>query len=104
MLREYKFQTSVCVWGGVFFGFFGFLIATHGASYEVFGQLLMVGGYLLTSCGCFLYARGKGYGWVVGLAGILGPAGVAFIYLLRDRSAMMLKKMKKEEEGHDSGN
>lgn len=98
MLKEYKLQTSTCVWGGVIFGLFGFLITTPGTSYAAFGQLLMAGAYLLIFCGCFLYARGKGYGWAMGLVGILGPVGVVFIYLLRDRSGMMLKKRKKEEE------
>jgi hypothetical protein len=98
MLKEYKFQTSLCVWGGVFFGLFGFALAAPGTSYETFGQLLMAGGYLLMACGCFLYARGKGYGWMMGLVGILGPVGVTFIYLLRDRSASLMKKRKKEEE------
>lgn len=98
MLREYKMQTSVCVWGGFVFGLFGFLIAIPGTAYEVFGRLIMTGGYLMMACGCYLYARGKGYSWVVGLLGILGPAGVACVYLLRDRGAMVQKKRKQEEE------
>jgi hypothetical protein len=97
MLREYKVQTFVCVWGGAAFGFFGYSLGILGASYEVFGKLLMLGGYLLTGCGCVTYSRGKGYSWAMGFLGVLGPLGVFFIYLLRDRSPMLLKRRKKEE-------
>ena len=97
MLREYKMQTFVCVWGGFVFGLFGFLISVPGTAYEVFGRLLIAGGWVLMACGCFFYALGKGYGWSMGLMGLFGPLGAVFIYLLRDKSALMLKKRKKEE-------
>ncbi len=97
MLKEYKMQTSVCVWGGFVFGLFGFLLSVPGTAYEGFGRLTMMGGYCLLVCGGFMYARGKGYSWMTGVVSFLGPVGIAVIYLLRDKSAMVLKKRKDEE-------
>jgi hypothetical protein len=98
MLKEYKMQTILGVGGGVFFLLFGFFMTPlPQAAYVSFGRLMMAGGYILLGCGVFMYARGKGYSWVVGLCGLLGPLGLLILYVLRDRSRMVLKKRQKEE-------
>ena len=98
MLKEYKTQTIMGVWGGVSFSVFGYFMMTlPQASYSSFGRLMMIGGYILLVCGAFMYARGKGYGWGTGLCGFLGPLGLLILYVLRDRSRIVLKKRQKEE-------
>jgi len=97
MLKEYKLQAILGIWGGIFFVLFGYLISPSESSYRYFGHALMVGGYVLLVCGAVMYARGKGYRWVVGLCGICGPLGLLILYALRDRSAHVLKKRQKEE-------
>ncbi len=99
MLKEYRTQTIIGVWGGFFFGCLGYLVASLGASYLYFGYMMIAGGYILLACGGYMYARGKGYGWVVGLIGVLGPAGLLILYVLRDRSALVLRRRRKEGLG-----
>ncbi|MFH1690969.1 MAG: hypothetical protein ABIC68_00145 [Candidatus Omnitrophota bacterium] len=93
MLREYRFQTIVGIWGGVlFFSFGSFLFWASTSIYNYFGLAIMLGGYVLFVCGCFMYVKGKGHSWYMGLFGILGPVGLLVLYVLKDYSKMILKK------------
>jgi hypothetical protein len=66
------------------------------ASYGYFGRMIMTGGYILFVCGCFMYSKGKGQSWYFGILGILGPLGLLILYVLRDKSKMVLKKRGKQ--------
>lgn len=97
MLKEYKAQTMIGVWGGFLFGCLGYVVSRLGFSYYVyFGYTMMAGGYVLLACGGYMYGRGKGYGWLVNLLGLLGLFGLLILYVLRDKSALILKKRRKE--------
>lgn len=97
MLKEYKVQAVLGVWGGFSFFALGFLInLSRGTGHLFFGRLIMTGSFLLFVCGCFMYARGKGRSWYWGILGFLGPAGLLFLYCLADRSRMVLKKKRQE--------
>jgi hypothetical protein len=65
-------------------------------SYIFFGRTIMLGGYVLFICGCFMYARGKGRNWYWGIFSVLGPVGLLFLYCLKDNSKMVSKKRQKE--------
>ncbi len=98
MLKEYKLQTRLCAWGGLaFLGLAYFLGGLDEKDLVFFSRLLYLGGYVLTGCGAYMYGRGKGYGRILGALGALGPLGLLFIYLLRDRSGLVLKKRAKEK-------
>ena len=96
MLKEYKGQALIGVWGGFLFGILGYLVSFPGSSYVYFGYAMLIGSYVLLACGGYMYARGKGYGWAVGLLGIFGPLGLVVLYVLRDKSALILRKRRKE--------
>ncbi|MDD5018846.1 MAG: hypothetical protein PHH75_01560 [Candidatus Omnitrophica bacterium] len=96
MLKEYKAQALMSVWGGFLFGALGYVVTYLGSPHGYFGYVMMTGGYVLLACGGYMYARGKGYGWVMGLLGILGPVGLLILYVLRDKSALILRKRRKE--------
>lgn len=96
MLKEYKSQTILCVWGGFLFCGLGYLIAQPASPYPYFGHVLFIGGYLLNMCGAYMYARGKGYQPWVGLLGILWVPGLLVVYVLRDRSGEVLKRRQRE--------
>jgi hypothetical protein len=97
MLKEYKTQALLGIWGGVLFFCVGFVISAKPCmSYLYFGRAIMAGGYILCVCGGFMYARGKGHGWLMGLWSILGPLGLLILYVLKDKSRMILKQRKKE--------
>ena len=97
MLKEYKTQAVLGVWGGVIFFFIGYVLtAKNDLGYLYFGRLAMAGGYLLFVCGSFMYAKGKGHDWLVGLWALLGPLGLLVLYVLRDKSRMVLKQRQKE--------
>lgn len=97
MLKEYRLEALSSIWGGLLLSFFGYLLSGPASPYQYFGSLILGGGYLLTLCGSFLYARGKGYSWWVGGWGVLGPAGLLVLYVLRDKSSSILKKRRREE-------
>ncbi len=93
MLKEYKVQAALGIWGGALFALFGYLLLSMPqAIYFYFGRLMIFGGYILLVCGSFMYAKGKGYSWYVGLLGVLPALGLLILYCLRDRSRMVLKK------------
>jgi hypothetical protein len=93
MLKDYRLQSFLGIWGGVFFFALGVMIsgATH-AMYRVFSMMLEAGGYILFVSGCVMYAKGKGHRWYLGLLGILGPLGLLFLYVLKDKSGWASKK------------
>ena len=96
MLKEYKSQTILCVWGGFFFCGLGYLFAQPSSPYPFFGQILLTGGYLLNVCGAYMYARGKGYEPWWGFLGFLWVLGLVVLYALRDRSGEVLIKRRRE--------
>jgi hypothetical protein len=97
MLKDYKVQAILGIWGGVLFFSLGFLVGSiQQAGHLYFSRLIMAGGYLLFVCGCFMYVRGKGRSWYWGILGVFGPAGLLFLYCLKDRSRIVLKKHQKE--------
>jgi len=96
MLKEYRAQTIIGVWGGFLFGGLGYIVSRQGASYFYFGYAMIAGGYVLMACGGYMYGRGKGYGWLVSSLGILGPLGLLILYVLRDKSALVLRRRRKE--------
>ena len=96
MLKEYRAQTIIGVWGGFLFGCLGYIVSRQGASYLYFGYTMVAGGYVLMACGGYMYGRGKGHGWLVSSLGILGPLGLLVLYVLRDKSALVLRKRRKE--------
>ncbi len=97
MLRGYRAQAAVCFWGGVGFLLLGYFVGAPGSGYETFGKVLMFGGYVLSVAAGFQYAQGKGYAWELGALGLLGPLGWVVLYVMRDRSAAVLKRRAKEE-------
>ncbi|MFH0877591.1 MAG: hypothetical protein V1863_05140 [Candidatus Omnitrophota bacterium] len=100
MLNEYKMQSRLGIWGGVFCFFIGRLIASSltppGTANTFFGVAIMAGSTLLFISGCFMYAKGKGHAWPFGLFGLLGPLGLLVLYVLKDRSKIVLKERAKE--------
>ena len=99
MLKDYRVQAVVSVWGGMFLFCFGFLVTSmHEAFYAYFGYLIMAGSYLLFVCGCVMYAKGRGHAWFLGILGILGPLGLLFLYCLKDKSKKILAQREKEEK------
>jgi len=97
MLKEYRMQTRLCAWGGLaFLGLAFFLVGGSDQGWVFFGRLLYLGGYALTGCGAYMYGRGKGYGPRIVALGALGPLGLAVVFLLRDRSGLVLKRRAKE--------
>ena len=104
ILKEYKAQAILGVWGGIFFSVFGyFILSMPQTVYLYFGRMMMVGGYILLICGSFMYAKGKGYNWYVGLLGVLGILGLLILYCLKDRSTFILKKRQKDTSSISSG-
>lgn len=97
VLREYKTETVFCFWGSMLFFVLGFFLANSSSHYLFYGYCLIAGGYVLSACACFTYAKGKGYGLVVSALGLLGPLGLLAIYVLRDRSGEVLKKRRRQE-------
>ena len=98
MLKEYKMQTRLCAWGGLaILGLAYFMGGLQDAGWVFFSRLLYVGGYALTGCGAFMYGLGKGYRRAAAAAGVLGPAGLLLVYLLRDRSALVLKERARQK-------
>lgn len=97
MLKEYKMQSFLGIWGGILFFLIGFLITSLDKElYLVFGRLIMSASYLLFLSGCFMYSKGKGRGWFYGFFGLMGPVGLLLIYCLKDRSGIVLRRKKKE--------
>lgn len=97
MLKEYKMQAILGIWCGIIFFCIGYVVATKiSVGYLFFGRTVMAGGYILSVCGSFMYAKGKGQSWLMGLWGLLGPLGLVVLYVLRDKSNMILKKRHKE--------
>ncbi len=97
MLKEYKMQAILGVWGGVLLFFVGYAITSFPeALYAYFGQAIMLGASILFVCGCFMYSKGKGRSWYFGLFGFLGPLGLLVLYCLKDRSKLILKKREKK--------
>ncbi|MFA5038782.1 MAG: hypothetical protein WC732_03790 [Candidatus Omnitrophota bacterium] len=97
MLKEYKTQTIICVWGGFLFCGLGYLAAHPDSPHPYFGYALFAGGYLMNVCGAYMYARGKGYSALAGLLGVFWAPGLLVLYVLRDRSGAILKKRRREE-------
>jgi hypothetical protein len=97
MLKDYRTQAAMGIWGGLLFFLLGYMMAVPETSYYQFGMAMLFGSYVLLVIGCFMYARGKGYSWSVGSLGILGPLGLVVLYLLRDRSGEVLKKQMRGE-------
>lgn len=94
MLKEYRMQTILGIWSGIVFFAFGYLVfSLSQVLYRCFGVTMMLGGYVLFICGCFMYVKGKGHSWYLGLFGFLGPIGLLILYVLKDRSKIVLKKM-----------
>ncbi|HAJ56194.1 MAG TPA: hypothetical protein DCL35_00300 [Candidatus Omnitrophica bacterium] len=97
MLKEYRFQSVLGVWGGICFFAMGYVFASSpNAVYANFGKLIMSGAYALFISGCFMYAKGKGQSGYWGILGVFGPPGLLLLYCLKDRSKMILKKRQKE--------
>lgn len=97
MLNEYRSQTILGIWGGAaFFGLGYFFSGAPQAAYAYFGSAIMIAGYILFVCGCFMYAKGKGRSFWWGVLGLLGPLGLPLLYCLKDRSRLILKKRQKE--------
>ncbi len=97
MLKEYKIQTILGVWGGILSVLVGYYLSQGvQAVYVSFGRLTMTAGYVLFICGCFMYAKGKGRSFYWGITGLFGPLGLLLIYLLKDRSKIILKKRQRE--------
>ena len=97
MLKEYRLQAILGIWGGFLLFTLGFLVMSkHEAGYIFFGNTIMSGSYALFICGCFMYARGKGRSWYWGVLGLLGPLGLLVLYCLMDKSKYVLKKRRKE--------
>ncbi len=98
MLKEYKTQTVLGIWGGgLFFAFGVFLSSASDCFYRYFGLVMILGGYILFICGCFMYVKGKGHSWYLGLFGIFGPMGLLILYILKDNSKIILKSRLKRE-------
>lgn len=101
MLKEYRLQSIMGIWGGVFFLALGFFLASlPRVVYVCFGRVIMSGGACLFVCGCFMYAKGKGRSFAWGILGLLGPLGLGILYVLKDRSKIILKKRQKGLEGN----
>lgn len=99
MLKEYRIQTVLGVWGGsLFFTFGAFLYSAADRVYSYFGLLMMLGGYVLFICGCFMYVKGKGHSWYFGLFGFFGPLGLLVLYVLKDNSKIILKRRLKKRD------
>ena len=97
MLKEYKTQAILGIWGGLFISLIGYLIfSIPQGMYLYFGRAIMIGGYILIVAGSFMYAKGKGYTVVAGLLGLLGPLGLLLLYCLKDKSKIVLKKRERE--------
>lgn len=100
MLNEYRMQSILGVWGGIFCFFIGFVIASSstpsGTANAIFGFAIMAGSYVLFVSGCFMYAKGKGHAWPLGLFGLLGPLGLLILYVLKDRSKIVLMERAKD--------
>jgi hypothetical protein len=97
MLKEYRLQSILGIWGGFFFLFLGFFLASlPRAVYMHFGYVIMAGGACLFICGCFMYAKGKGRSFAWGFLGLLGLPGLVILYVLKDRSKIILKRRQKE--------
>ncbi len=97
MLKDYKTQAGMGIWGGLFFFLLGYMLAVPETPYYQFGVAMLIGSGALFAIGCLMYARGKGYSWFVGALGLLGPLGLAVLYVLRDRSGEILRKKRREE-------
>ena len=98
MLKEYRTQVIIGIWGGFLFFLVGLLVASMPqAVYHAFGSLVMLGGYVLFVSGCFMYALGKGQSPYWGILGILGPAGLLVLYCLKDRSNIILVRRRRED-------
>ncbi len=96
MLKEYKLQSIIGIWGGLLFFGFGYLLTLSGGQGNVvFGKLIIAGGYALFILGCFMYVKGKGQNSYLGILGVFGPVGLLLLYCLKDRSKLVLKERKK---------
>jgi len=97
MLKEYKMQSILGIWGGAIFFMMGYYFTySPQLLYSSFGRLIMSAGYALFICGCFMYSKGKGRSFWWGILGLLGPLGLLILYILKDRSKIILKKRQKE--------
>ena len=98
MLKEYRAQSILGIWGGAFFFALGYFFAhsTQGI-FGHGGRVIMIAGYFLFVLGCFMYAKGKGRSIYWGILGISGPIGLLVIYCLSDKSKIVLKKRQKEQ-------
>ena len=97
MLKEYKLQTILGIWGGLFFMLLGYFMASHRTTSIVFfGHAALIGGVALFVSGCFMYAKGKGYPWLMGLLCLLGPVGLLLLYALKDHGNLILKQRERE--------
>ncbi len=101
MLNEYRMQSILGIWGGLFCFFIGFMIASSatppGAANGIFGFAIMAGSTVLFVSGCFMYAKGKGHAWLFGFFGLLGPLGLLVLYVLKDKSKIVLKERAKDK-------
>jgi hypothetical protein len=97
MLKEYRLQSILGIWGGLLLFALGFIVTgKHEAGYIFFGNAIMSASFALFICGCFMYARGKGRSWYWGILGLIGPLGLVALYCLMDKSKFILKKRQKE--------
>lgn len=101
MLKEYKVQSILGIWGGAIAFGIGYLMTSVPSAYQVMQAFLaiaiMLGSYVLFVSGCVMYAKGKGYGGVFGFLGCLGPLGLMILYVLKDKSKIVLKQREKED-------
>jgi len=98
MLKEYKVQSITGIWGGALFFALGYYFSGSSQMlYTSFGRIIMSAGYALFICGCFMYSKGKGRSFWWGILGVLGPLGLLVLYVLKDRSKIILKNRQKNQ-------
>lgn len=69
MLNEYKKRTNIFIGIGFVLQILYYLTKTEEAN--IFGVILLWGGIILFTVGCWNYAKGKGYHGAYGLLGLI---------------------------------
>ena len=86
MLTEYKKKTNIFTFIGLMLQILYLFVKPEGDAVSLFATILLWGGIILFTMGCWYYAKGKGYHGAYGLLGlVLNFFGLIILVAMPDK-------------------